>query len=172
MDSNPKSDLPLAQIQDMQQKGLSNNQIIQTLQRDGYSTSQVFDALNQSNLQPAAPAMQPPMTAPPQSASNEELIEAIINEKWNDLMKDINRIIAWKDAMSDQLSKMEQKIESLKDQYDKLHEAVIGKIGEYDKNILQVGAEVKAMEKVFSKVLPVFTENVGELSRIADKLKK
>jgi hypothetical protein len=28
------------------------------------------------------------------------------------------------------------------------------------------------MEKVFSKVLPVFTENVNELGRITDSIKK
>lgn len=168
--------LPIAQIQNMQSQGMDNNTIIQTLQRDGYSTSQIFDALNQSNMTPMDNQGMPP---PPQQAdysqpasSNEEMIEAIINEKWNDLVKDINKLASWKESMTTQITRMDQRLTDLKDEFDKLHEAVIGKIGEYDKNILDVGAEVKAMEKVFSKVLPVFTENVAELSRITSKVQK
>jgi len=52
----------------------------------------------------------------------------------------------------------------------------IGKISEYDKNITDVGVEIKAMEKVFQKVLPTFTENVNKIDRLANtfspKIKK
>ncbi len=183
-----RSSVPLERIEEMQRQGLTNNQIIQTLQRDGYTATQVFDALNQANMQPthqmgmldAPPGPAPmgsgrgPMPPPPMGdagGSSEELIEAIIDEKWNELVKDVDKIVAWKDAMAARLERLEQRMDDLKGQYDKLHEAVIGKIGEYDRNILEVGAEVKAMEKVFSKVLPVFTENVAELSRVTDRVK-
>lgn len=105
------------------------------------------------------------------SATNEELIETIIEEKWNELIKDINKIINWKNKTEEKVLKMEQQMKDLKDQFDELHRAVIGKIGEYDKNILNVGAEVKAMEKVFSNVLPVFVNNVKELNEITKKFK-
>ncbi len=52
--------------------------------------------------------------------------------------------------------------------YDELHKALVGKIGDYDQNILNVGSQVQAMEKVFSKVLPKFTETVNHLGRITD----
>lgn len=102
--------------------------------------------------------------------SNEELIEAIIDEKWNELVKDVNKIVAWKEAMNSNFERFEQRLNDLKQQFDQLHQAVVGKVGEYDKNIQEVGAEVKAMEKVFSKVLPTFTSNVAELSRIAEQM--
>lgn len=102
----------------------------------------------------------------------EELIESIIDEKWNDLVKDINKIVNWKNQMESRINSLEKDFSNLKEDYDKLHQAVIGKVSEYDKHILNVGAEVEAMEKVFSKVLPVFTENVKELSNVADELKK
>jgi len=105
------------------------------------------------------------------AATNEELIETIIEEKWNDLIKDINKIINWKNKTEEKVLKMEQQMKDLKDQFDELHRAVIGKIGDYDKNILNVGAEVKAMEKVFSNVLPVFVNNVKELNEITKKFK-
>jgi len=103
--------------------------------------------------------------------SDEELIEAIIDEKWNDLLGDINKIVAWKEKTAQQIAAIEQSMKDLKEQFEKLHAAVVGKVGEYDQHILQVGAEVKAMERVFSKVLPVFTDNVAELSRVADTMR-
>jgi hypothetical protein len=105
-------------------------------------------------------------------SEQEEMIEAIIDEKWNDLLADINKVIAWKEATDARIAKMEQQMVDLKESFDKLQGAVVGKVGEYDQHILEVGAEVKAMEKVFSKVLPVFTDNVAELSRVADAMKR
>ncbi|MFH1505681.1 MAG: hypothetical protein ABIE94_01690 [archaeon] len=125
------------------------------------------------------PAMQAAMSLPQQdpppeyaSVTNEELIEAMIDEKWNDLLKDVNKIIDWKNATESKISAMEQKFDDLKDSFDRLHEAIIGKIGEYDKNILNVSSEIKAMEKVFSKVLPVFTKNVSDLNKVTATLKR
>ncbi|MCF7872559.1 hypothetical protein K9L97_06015 [Candidatus Woesearchaeota archaeon] len=103
--------------------------------------------------------------------SNEELVEAIIDEKWNELMKDINKVVEWKNSMNIKITGLEQKFDSLKSEFDKIHNAILGKIDDYDKNLSNVGAEVKAMEKVFSKVLPVFTENVSELSKIAKEFR-
>ncbi|MEA3399391.1 MAG: hypothetical protein U9R00_02675 [Patescibacteria group bacterium] len=129
---------------------------------------------NNIGMPQAMPPSPPPMGVSNNvdSVTNEELIEAIIDEKWNELVKDINKIIDWKTNAEGRLSSMEQEIKDLKAEFDKLHQAVVGKIGDYDKNILSVGAEIKAMEKVFAKILPVFTENVSELSRITDDLKK
>jgi hypothetical protein len=179
------TDIPLLRIQEMKGQGQSNNQIIQTLQRQGYTSTQIFDALSQAAVQPAATLNTPPparrpmemptsMPRPPsfEGSDTEEMIETIIDEKWNDLMADINKVIAWKEATDARINKMEQQMTDLKDSFDKLQQAVVGKVGEYDQHILEVGAEVKAMEKVFSKVLPVFTDNVAELARITDNVKK
>jgi predicted site-specific integrase-resolvase len=105
------------------------------------------------------------------NSSNEELIEAIIDEKWNELVKDITKIIEWKNSTETRVSAMEQQMKDIQNSFDKLHQAVVGKIGEYDKHILDVGAEIQAMEKVFAKVLPVFTQNVSELTRVTDDIK-
>ncbi len=184
--------LPLSQIIDMQQKGLTNNQIIQALQRDGYSITEIFDALNQAGLQavppgevpggapalaaPSQPGMPAPPPAPPQSqpggVSTEELVEAIIDEKWGEVVQDIKKVIDWKESMTARIEKLEQRFDDLQSSFDKLQDALLGKIGEYDKNLSEVGAELKAMEKVFSKVLPAFTQNVAELSRISERLSK
>ena len=138
----------------------------------------------QTQVQPQAPV--PSMQMPPEQGNPpiqeyqkeqiqdmvEEIAEAIIEEKWDDLLKDINKIVEWKTKTENRLTSLEQRFNDIKDNFDELHKAIISKIGDYDQNILNVGAEIKAMEKVFQDVLPMFTDNVNELSRIVDKVKK
>lgn len=102
----------------------------------------------------------------------EELAEAIIDEKWNDLMENINRIVEWKEKTEERITQMETMMKSIKDDFDKIHTSVLERVGDYDKHISEVGTEVKALEKVFQKVLPGFMENVSELSKITAAMKQ
>jgi len=101
----------------------------------------------------------------------EEMAEAIIDEKWEELVKSINKVIEWKEKMEGRITQVEQELKDTKTSFDQLHNSIIGKINEYDKNIVNVGTEVKAMGKVFEKVMPTFTENISELKRIVGKKK-
>lgn len=168
--------LPVKQVREMRAQGLDNNQIIQTLQREGFNSTDIFDALNQADMpvpqESQSSTQNTGQRVDRSDVGNEELIEAMIDEKWNDLMNDINQVIEWKKQAESKLNGMEQQFNNLKQEFDKVHHALISKVEQYDNNITQVGADVKAMEQVFSKVLPMFTENVKELSRIANDMKK
>ncbi len=189
---------PISDIMQMRQQGLSNNQVIQNLQRQGYSNTQIFDAMSQADTKMAVEGMQPfpvhnevMFSQPPQDtfttqtsanspeqapAENrvkvEELVEAVIEEKWEELLKDVNKIVTWKNKVESRLSEIEVNLQHVKESLAELQGAIIGKVNEYDRHILEVGSEVKAMEKVFSKVLPMFAENVNELANIANKLRE
>ena len=71
--------------------------------------------------------------------------------------------------MNSRVDKMEQSLTDVKTDLDGLHKAIVARIGEYDKTLIDVGTEIKAMEKVFQKVLPELTSNVQELSRMTKK---
>ena len=127
----------------------------------------------------AMPGMPPPPGGIPPAYSApelkreeiEEIAESIIDEKWNELMKGVDKIVAWKEETETKLVKIEQQIKDIKERFDELHKGVLAKIGDYDKSIRGVGSDIKAMESVFKKILPTFTENVGELSRITKDIK-
>ncbi len=261
--------VPVQEVVNMKNQGLTNNQIIQNLQREGYKSHQIFDAMNQADLhlsqgaggapaeaapqqpaaappqqspadpqvspyyqndpaqpwpgseqqppqQQAAPPQQPPqqphdpfsvpvdkvppaedpllgqpgmgqqqqpapaapMTAPLTGPAEEdsvdrieEVAEAIIDEKWSELMKHIQKVIDWKGRVDSRIVEMENKFKGLEAQFDKLHESIIGKIEEYDENIRDVGTEMKGMEKVFQKIIPELSSNVAELSKLTDTIK-
>ncbi|MGM5483650.1 MAG: hypothetical protein ACQER9_01890 [Nanobdellota archaeon] len=194
-------DPPVQKVLDMRKQGLSDNQIIQSLQQEGFDSQIVLEAMemadehgnqnfNQNNIPPQNQMKQQPSSVssqkdpvnpiqnnqPPPSNNNnnedmEELIEAVIDEKWSEVEKNINKVLEWKDSVDERIGSMKSDIDNLKKNFEDLHKAILGKIGDYDKNINEVGSQLKAMEKVFSNVLPTFSDNVNELNRIADKLK-
>jgi len=119
-------------------------------------------AAQQPYVQEPAPAISPEDT----SGRIEEVAEAIIDEKWNELVKDINKVIEWKERTDGELKRIQQEITGLKERFETLHRGVLGKISEYDQNLHAVGSEIKAMEMAFKNVLPTFTENVNKLERL------
>ncbi len=117
-------------------------------------------------IQPSAPAVQP--AAPTLDEERiQEVAEAIINEKWEEFAKDIKKVIEWKDRTEDRIAKLEQQMIDLRMSIDSLTKNMMSRVSAYDQNIVEVGTEIKAMEKVFQKVLPNLTESVNKLDRMA-----
>jgi len=176
----PSSEVPISQVVSMQSQGLTNNQIIQSLQRQGYQPTQIYDSLAQAEakrsiepmevpgeMAPKAEMRMPPTTHP----ESEAIVEQIIEEKWHELQKDLGKINEWKELITSRMDKLEQSTTDMKMDLDGLHKAIVARIGEYDKTLMDVGTEIKAMEKVFQKVLPELTGNIQELSRITKNVK-
>ena len=105
------------------------------------------------------------------SAKIEDISETIIEEKWQDLLKDFNKIVEWKGSMEQRMAALEQRFTDLKTGFDNLQSSVVDKVSGYDQSVKDVGSEMKALEQVFQKIIPTLTENVNELSRITKGLK-
>ncbi|MEW6063498.1 MAG: hypothetical protein AB1571_03980 [Nanoarchaeota archaeon] len=102
----------------------------------------------------------------------EEIAESIVNEKWQDLMSSLGNIVVWKENMQTDIRSIKQEIVRVEERFESLQRAVLGKIGEYDKHMLDVGSEVRALEKVMSKIIEPLTQNIKDLNRITQELKK
>lgn len=185
------SGTPTQDVLNFRKQGYTDNQIVQTLQRQGFEPSQIYDALNQAEIMggvrqaPVMEQMQPQQQMQPtyqsvpggpvnmQSQEDfEEMAESIIDQKWQHFSGELQKLALWKDDFSSRLSKVEQSLQDVKADLDNIHAAIIGKLTDYDKNLLNIGTEIKAMEKVFQKVIPTFTENVQELAQVTRNLKK
>ncbi|MBR9692136.1 hypothetical protein GOV06_05115 [Candidatus Woesearchaeota archaeon] len=184
-------------IQTLQQEGYSSSQIFDAMSQadikgavggeggvgEGAPPAPPGGPAPESQPMPPPEAMPPPAMPPayapamPAAApavdktAIEEVAESIIDEKWEELMKNVDKIIEWKELTESRIAKMEQKFKDLKERFEALHSGVLSKVSEYDKGIKGVSTDVKAMEQVFKKVLPTFTSNVNELSRLAKKMK-
>lgn len=183
----PATAPPIDQVQALKDQGLPNDQIINNLQAQGYDPISINNAIAQAEAGiPAGPVPEVPGMPPPEperhmfkerprkeapSENIEEIAESIIEEKWVEFTKELAKFTEWKDKSESRIVKMEQEMKDLKDDVENLHKAIVAKIGDYDKNLLDVGTEIKAMEKVFQKVLPELTGSVSELSRITKGIK-
>ena len=175
----PPTGTPTDYVLSLQQQGLTPNQIIQTLQRQGYTQAQISDAMNQASVKgqvaggpvPVAGAPGPSILPPTQGTHFEEIAESIVQEKWEEFQKEIEKGTAWKEKTDQRVSVLEGQLGDMRKDLDNLHKAIVGKISDYDKSLLSVGTEIRAMEKVFQQVLPTLTDNVAELSRITKGMK-
>lgn len=171
-------------VQTLQSQGYNASQIYDAINQAGLSPS--FQAAPEqpetgmpdySSYEPQQPyqqqtfqSFQPPKEIQSPVSIDEERIqevaEAVIDEKWEEFAKDIKKVIEWKDKSEDRIAKLEQQIIDMRLSIDSLTKSIMGKISAYDQNIVDVGTEVKAMEKVFQKVLPNLTESVNKLDRM------
>ena len=182
-------------VQTLQSQGYNTDQVFDVINQSGLSAdlqpqrehqeppdsampeyAQGYEAQQYPQQQPAPVFRQPPKEMQPAASVDDERIqeiaEAIIDEKWEDLAKDIRKVAEWKEKTEDRIAKLEQQILDLKMSIDSLTKGIMSKISSYDQNIVDVGTEIKAMEKVFQKVLPNLTENVNKLDRMTKSYKE
>ena len=177
-------------VQALQSQGFSSNEIFDAINQAGLSGFE-------ENMQPEQPetgmpeygqsyeqqypqqsfqSFQAPREIQAPSSIDEqriqEVAEAIIDEKWQELARDIKKVIEWKDRSEERLTRVEQQIIDIRMAIDSLTKAMMSKISSYDQNIVDVGTEIKAMEKVFQKVLPTLTESVNKLDRMTKGYKE
>ena len=177
---------PVDKVMAMKSQGASNDEIIQTLQRDGHKSDEIFDAISQADIKrtiaPTTPQpMQPlqnPMQFPSASSAPEvdtetiqEVAETIIDEKWNVLVEQFNKIVDWKDDMDKEIVTLNERMNTIQNSVQDVQKAMMGRLEKYDENVSEIGTDVKALTKVFQKMLPGFVENISELSRITENLK-
>ena len=173
-----------SEIMQLRTQGLTDAIIMEELSKQGYSPDQVHMALsgldqqNGGMEQQMAPAFQ---SAPMQeSGSNqngmynriEEITEGIVDEKWDELIKEVKKIVEWKVRLEDSQRKLQNDVNKLKEDFKTLHSGVLGKLETYDKRMGDVGTELQAVGKVFKDVIPTFVENVKELGHLTGKVKK
>ena len=100
-----------------------------------------------------------------------EIAESIVNEKWEEFMGRVGDLTAWQERVNMNISAIKQEIVRIQDRYENLQKAVLGRVSEYDKGIIEIHTEMKALEKVFERIIDPLVTNVKELERITTKLK-
>ena len=109
-----------------------------------------------------------PSTDPTQMQA---VIEAIIEEKWRAFMEDLTNYKTWKEKTELQIKSVKQEIIRTHARFEVLEKSILGKIKDYDENVTEFSTDIKALSKVFEKILEPLKENIRELSRITEELK-
>ncbi|HIJ10577.1 TPA: hypothetical protein HA278_00840 [Candidatus Woesearchaeota archaeon] len=172
-----------AETQQLRSQGLPDPMIMKELTEKGFPPEQVHAHLSQMDATPTAipPSMgaMPPMPSHASSTPHdqmysriEEVTETLIDEKWDQLIGEVRKIVEWKTQIEMKQRDLENTLTKLKEDFGTLHKGVLGKLDSYDGRMQDVGTELKAVGKVFKDVVPVFVENVKELGRLKDGIKK
>lgn len=175
----------ISEVLQLREQGLSDAVVKQELQSRGYLPSQVEQALQQAD-QPGyqgysasgmAGGMAGGMGSMPGSDQGqgniyeriEEITESIVDEKWDDLIAEVKKIVDWKESLEQKQAKQQAELDKLKENFSALHQGVLGRLEDYDERMREVGTELKAVGKVFKDVIPTFVENVKELKGVVER---
>lgn len=219
-----KKEIPTDRVQQMQNQGMTNQDIISNLKGEGYKHEQISQAMDHAAVKGELPNMgmdpiqkspteeipvgllnapspsqpQPQQELPPQQEPEmipredftqpsalspeplerssydaiEEIAEAIIKEKWDDLTKGVGNIANWKERIDIDLEGVKQELIRTQEKFENLQKAVMGKISDYSEGVTNIGTEMKALEKVLEKLISPLTKSVKDLQEVSEKLNK
>ena len=102
----------------------------------------------------------------------EEIAESIIKEKWDELIKGVGDIALWKERIDIDLEGVKQELIRTQEKFENLQKSVMGKVSEYSEGVINVGTEMKALERVLEKILSPLTRSVKDLQEVSEKLAK
>lgn len=102
----------------------------------------------------------------------EEIAEEVVNEKWEEFKKKLGDIPEWKRLTENKLESINERIKRTEDMLDKIQLSVMGKVQQYGQNVKDLGAEMRSLETGFSKILDPLIDNIKELKKITEKIKK
>lgn len=102
----------------------------------------------------------------------QEISETIIEEKWDELVSNVKKIVEWKNRMEDKINKLSERMDVLEKDMESLKTSIFSKIKDYDSHITEFSTDLKALQKVFGDMLPEFVSGIHQLKDILNQAKK
>lgn len=162
-----------SQIPQTQDSSLNTNQLPSfdsSIQQNSIGSQIPQQSMSQTTQMPSSMPMGNNSSDEIQSLIN-ETVEKLIEEKWVELTANVQKVVTWKSKVEEQITLIKEDVVAMQEGFSNLERRLISKINNYDKSILDVGSEIKALDKVFQKITPTLVNNVTELGRIAKDLK-
>jgi hypothetical protein len=120
-----------------------------------------------------APTGPPPQIPQRQNIEQiEEIAEAIVEEKMQELSSSLGNIDMWKERVTAEINAIKQEVLRQRNHIENLQVTLAGKVDVYNKSVTSLSTEMKALSKVMEKIIQPLTMNVKDLSRIVEKFKK
>ncbi|MDD5418035.1 MAG: hypothetical protein PHW96_04095 [Candidatus Nanoarchaeia archaeon] len=102
----------------------------------------------------------------------EGLIEAIVEEKWEDIEAGIMEITDWKDKITSKMEELEKKMSSLEIQMVDIDKKATVKTEKYEKTIEEVNVQMGAFERAMRDVVPALVGGIKELRDVVIEAKR
>ena len=102
----------------------------------------------------------------------EENVEKILADKWEDILKNIDKVLNWKEKTDSKFIEVQESIQDIRKEFLEFQKKISTKIENYDGNILDINSDLKAFGMVFEKTLPTLVNNINELTEITNNLRE
>ena len=162
----------MTEVAHLREQGLPDSMVTGELTKKGYAPEDISLAISHVDTTNNAPQMPQAGSQDDMYSRFEEIAENIIDEKWDDLIAEVKKIVDWKNRIEERQTAIEREQEKLQEDFKTLHLGVLGKLDDYDTRMRDVGTELNAVGKVFKDVIPEFVDNVKELSALTKEMKK
>lgn len=101
-----------------------------------------------------------------------EIAEQIVNEKLQKIEKQISEATAFRTEVVGKISNVDERLRRIEIMIDRLQMSILGKIGEYGRNVSDLKEEMLSTQDSFSKILSPLSENIEELRKITGSTTK
>lgn len=95
-----------------------------------------------------------------------EIADQIVEEKTAQLKKQMDSFTKFKEDIGLEIEKMNERLLRVENTLNEIQMAIIGKIGEYGRDIKDIAKEMHATQDSFSKILNPLTDNIRQMQGI------
>ncbi|MDD5191830.1 MAG: hypothetical protein PHH54_04110 [Candidatus Nanoarchaeia archaeon] len=125
------------------------------------STSDYYSQANESYQ-----AYYPEYTPGSDMETVNEIADQIVEEKTAQLKKQMDFFTKFKEDIGLEIEKINERLLRIENTLNELQMAIIGKIGEYGRDIKNISKEMHATQDSFSKILNPLTDNIRQMQGI------
>ena len=161
------------EVQNLRDYGLSDEYVFEELVTKGYSEEEIgwafgqLDGTSQIEENYNEQADYYPEVDNRISAEQiiyekaEEIVDTLIDEKWEELVKEVKKIVDFKEKIEDNLKKTENEVKIINENFLRIKEDFWIKLDLYDENIKKASQLLWKFRLVGTKVIPEFIECVS-----------
>jgi len=118
------------------------------------------------------PEVQRSESHPTTEITVEEIIEAIVAERWRDF-EDKLKIFDQKNMqLHNEIDEIRKKVDSYSGVLDEKEKTIASKIDEFGESVIGIEGRIGSIERVFKDFLPELSTNIRTMSDLVEKIKK
>ena len=121
---------------------------------------------------PEQPEIRRAEAPPPTEITVEEIIEAIVAERWRDFEERLDAFEKRDIQLQNQIAALRKEVDSIEGVLEEKEKTMISKLEEFGESVQGIQGRIGGIERVFKDFLPELTTNIKTMSNLVEKMKK
>jgi hypothetical protein len=135
------------------------------------------EPVQQPMFQDQAPVQQPvqreeKQTTPATEITVEEIIEAIVAERWKEFEGKLDSYEKRDLQLQNQIDDMRKRMGGIETMMNEKEKTVVSKLDEFGESVTGIEGQIGSIERVFKDFLPELTSNIKTMSNLVETIKK